>query len=952
MSRISTDNDHLGNQSTTALEFWLAAVESLLYDAENMPVKEKAQVLTSLCSHIEGVLNGFKPNEQTYALWFKAAKDLLIAYQALSRNEDCARSGQHILDFPLEDEDRRTIDELVGMTLMMLGQPQKALSYFEEGLSIAERITSTSGTLSILQNIAKAYKQTGSYRRAIASLERAEAIMRQSEFDQEGNEFLHINNLIEIASIHREMANTTAARPYLQMALEAIDLLSPYETITQIQKASALTNLGLLDSDEGNYDGAVKVQEEALKIYKSGDFIYLVGLAQVETNLAVALTGKDDVEQAIAHWEESLSLNRQIGDTFRVSRALWSIAELEAPRGNYGRCLALLAEALELKRTLDDFDSCSRILFNMARVHSKMGHWHTALAELEESSTISESVSDFELSAKSFSEYANICVELKDVGRTATFRKRAAAAWRMQGNDEAADREELLLIEGCLDGDCNELLEQPIDVLDRISRSPTLGVPAIYAKARLLLAEGRIDDALSTLNAALEMLSRSSLDAKAIFHVNRGVLLGELNQIEKAVNSFKAGLDLIDSVSDLRLQGELWSCMGNSFCRMKKQGEAYIYWNHALECFRRTGAHSKVDEINSLLLPINAQAVFLPNLLYSKELWEYGLSRKSGWTPPKEAGVNLLAKSSVSKMRRPTTDPDLHAVEEVISAYHELRVWEDPNLGIFNPTIDFYTESTRFRGRTLINPLALTEGCLHFFFFRSDPLGKLAHVLDTCSFVGSGNVIFCSLPFLEKLANYLPLGKTGTPSEQFDRMETDYAETLAEVPMELPGDAKNDLAKTLAELTRRQVIQSNRTLIDWVLAHEIGHAALGHPSRFLDYSPSSTAFEQEADDFFINCYRHLAFVEAPGLLLHINLSNIIINIYHDYYVKEYGHPYTESEWVTTDAPIHVRRDESPHEPLIIRLLNLVDLLMKHYPNVDPTDYFTRVRKNITVVEIV
>jgi tetratricopeptide (TPR) repeat protein len=325
-------------RSTAALEHWSSVVKTLLHNAETMPLTEKAEVLDSLCGLIEEVLSGFKPNEDTYPLWFNAAKGLLIAYQALSRSEACIRLAEHILSFQLADEDRRTIDELLGMTLMILGKPQKALSYFEEGLIIAEKTASTSGTLSILQNIAKAHKQTGSYLRALGSLERAEVIMRQPQFDREGYKWLHVNNLIEIASIHRDMANTTAARPYLQAALKAIDSLSPYETTTQIEKAAALTNLGLLDSDEGKHDDAIKVQREALKIHKSGGFTHAVGLAQVETNLALALTDADDVEEAIAHWRESLRLNRQIGDTSRVSRALFYLADLERRRQNNAGC--------------------------------------------------------------------------------------------------------------------------------------------------------------------------------------------------------------------------------------------------------------------------------------------------------------------------------------------------------------------------------------------------------------------------------------------------------------------------------------------------------------------------------------------------------------------------------------------------------------------------------------
>ncbi len=59
-------------------------------------------------------------------------------------------------------------------------------------------------------------------------------------------------------------------------------------------------------------------------------------------------------------------------------------------------------------------------------------------------------------------------------------------------------------------------------------------------------------------------------------------------------------------------------------------------------------------------------------------------------------------------------------------------------------------------------------------------------------------------------------------------------------------------------------------------------------------------------------------------------------------------PYDGPDLVTTSVPITIQDSGGPHPPLLMRILDLADLLLEFYPDPDEVDYYHQVRQNITV----
>ncbi len=168
----------------------------------------------------------------------------------------------------------------------MANMPQEAVLHLREAYALAVQLDGIAKIpLGLLHNLGKAYKESGHYEEAIATLERALKIQENS---QERNDLLTVANLVETGSVYRDWGKCEEARPYLQKALSITNDM-PWQEDPQSAaiRANVLTNLGLVETDDSHYEAALALQEEALGLLTQGNFSYPPGLAQVEANLGL-----------------------------------------------------------------------------------------------------------------------------------------------------------------------------------------------------------------------------------------------------------------------------------------------------------------------------------------------------------------------------------------------------------------------------------------------------------------------------------------------------------------------------------------------------------------------------------------------------------------------------------------------------------------------------------------
>ena len=91
------------------------------------------------------------------------------------------------------------------------------------------------------------------------------------------------------------------------------------------------------------------------------------------------------IRRAVTLFNESLAISRAIGDAWKTTLALNSLAVLYQRQGEHERAGALVRESADLARSLGDQWGTAQAVSNMAHLAHRQGHFDEAIALYEES---------------------------------------------------------------------------------------------------------------------------------------------------------------------------------------------------------------------------------------------------------------------------------------------------------------------------------------------------------------------------------------------------------------------------------------------------------------------------------------------------------------------------------------------------------------------------------------
>jgi tetratricopeptide (TPR) repeat protein/transcriptional regulator with XRE-family HTH domain len=136
-------------------------------------------------------------------------------------------------------------------------------------------------------------------------------------------------------------------------------------------EASALTNLGGANCDQGRYLEAADDHQQALAIYRqTGDRI---GQARALTNLGNVDWRRGRYQQAASHHQQALALCSEVGDRIGQARALTNLAVVDERLGRYRQAISHLERSLPLCREAGDHFGEANTLTGLGSVHRRLG---------------------------------------------------------------------------------------------------------------------------------------------------------------------------------------------------------------------------------------------------------------------------------------------------------------------------------------------------------------------------------------------------------------------------------------------------------------------------------------------------------------------------------------------------------------------------------------------------
>lgn len=141
--------------------------------------------------------------------------------------------------------------------------------------------------------------------------------------------------------------------------------------------ATAYSNLGVVESDQGNFDLAIDYYNEAGSIW---DKLHnLKGQASVSNNIGLSYFYKGDYALARKFHEQSLAISTRLKNENGMANSYNNIAIVEQNTGNYDRAVAMSFNALKIRKKQKDQEGIASIYQNLSNIYNLLENYQLAL---------------------------------------------------------------------------------------------------------------------------------------------------------------------------------------------------------------------------------------------------------------------------------------------------------------------------------------------------------------------------------------------------------------------------------------------------------------------------------------------------------------------------------------------------------------------------------------------
>ena len=227
-----------------------------------------------------------------------------------------------------------------GYDFLLIARYAKALSLFEQSLSISHEIGDRKGEAKSLNNISQIYKAQGEYDKALDYLEQSLPICR--EIGDKQVEGVTLNN---IAAIY-------LAKGDCQKALNCLEQSLPIQREQNDKKGelNTLNSIGIIHKQKGENDTALKYYNQALIISREIEDKH--GENALLNNISQVYQVQGNLDAALEQLEQSLKIAQQLSDRIGEITALNNIAGIYYSKADYQAALKYYKQSLAIAQDI------------------------------------------------------------------------------------------------------------------------------------------------------------------------------------------------------------------------------------------------------------------------------------------------------------------------------------------------------------------------------------------------------------------------------------------------------------------------------------------------------------------------------------------------------------------------------------------------------------------------
>ncbi|MGB5170279.1 MAG: adenylate/guanylate cyclase domain-containing protein, partial [Eudoraea sp.] len=253
--------------------------------------------------------------------------------------------SRHLYEFTKNKEDSVGMVDalnLYGYIFFRMGNYPKALSSYQQGLSIAETI---------------GYK-----------LGSADILLRTGYIYHDNEDFIN-------------------ALKYYDKSFKI------YEELDDIDgKGSIYNELGSIHRVNGDYEKALDYYLKSIAINNEIDFE--IGNAAMYINIGDLYLAQDNYVKSLEYYRKGLALEEKNKDKLGIASALSGIGNVYIEQGNSDKALDLLQKSLRLSEEVNDTQGSTAILLSISDIYLDNGNYYEAIIQCEKSLLKAKSVGD------------------------------------------------------------------------------------------------------------------------------------------------------------------------------------------------------------------------------------------------------------------------------------------------------------------------------------------------------------------------------------------------------------------------------------------------------------------------------------------------------------------------------------------------------------------------------
>lgn len=273
----------------------------------------------------------------------------------------------------------------IGVFLIYSNRSQEAVDTLQMSVSYFEELKDTT-------SLAAAYTSLGVANLRINEIDKSIDLFKIAAtlFDSQNNNYQAAHAFLNLASTYSTITSSyTEALRYGLKALENFQLVGD-----ELKSAYAMSVLGTIYEDLGEYDKAMENYNKALAIFEESGNAYL--LINTINNIGEVHKHKREFNEAIDYYTQALEKSKEVGNEEGIAVELNNIGECYFALDHYALALDYYNQSFSILTKLNDKHKLAISNNNQAEAHLKLNNYSKAISNGEKGIQLAKAVKSIE----------------------------------------------------------------------------------------------------------------------------------------------------------------------------------------------------------------------------------------------------------------------------------------------------------------------------------------------------------------------------------------------------------------------------------------------------------------------------------------------------------------------------------------------------------------------------